>query len=76
MHCGLTNASAPFQRFMSEVFKDFLDVRVVVYLADILIYFDNPGQHLKLSGIGNSRCFRLRAPVPGYWMDGYIRASG
>jgi len=47
MHCGLTNAPAPFQRFMSEVFKDILDVCVVVYLEDILIYFDNPGEHLK-----------------------------
>ena len=25
---------------------------------------------------GNSGCFRLRAPVPGYQMDGDIRASG
>jgi len=47
MHCGLTNAPAPFQRFMSEVFKDILDVCVLVYLDDILIYFDNPGEHLK-----------------------------
>jgi len=47
MHCGLANAPAPFQRFMSEVFKDIFDVCVVVYLEDILIYFDNPGQHLK-----------------------------
>jgi len=47
MHCGLTNAPAPFQRFMSEVFKDILDVCVVVYLEGILIYFDNPGEHLK-----------------------------
>ena len=38
MRCGLTNAPAPFQRFMSEVFKD---VCVVVYLDDILIYSDN-----------------------------------
>ena len=47
MHCGLTNAPAPFQRFMSEVVKDILDLCVVVYLDDILIYFDNPGEHLK-----------------------------
>jgi len=47
MHCGLTNATAPFQRFMSEGFKDILDVCVVVYLDDILIYSDNPDEHLK-----------------------------
>ena len=32
---------------MSEVFKAILMVCVVVYLEDILIYFDNPGKHLK-----------------------------
>ena len=37
MHFGLTNAPAPFQRFMSEV---FLDVCVIVYLDDIPFYFD------------------------------------
>jgi len=47
MHCGLTNARASFQRFMNEVFKDILDVCVVVYLDDILIYSDNPDEHLK-----------------------------
>jgi hypothetical protein len=30
----------------------------------------------KLSEIGNSVCFRFRALVPGYQMDGYIRAPG
>jgi len=38
MHCGLTNAPAPFQRFMSGVLKD---VCVVIYLDDILIYSDD-----------------------------------
>jgi len=32
---------------MNGVFKDILDACVVVYLEDILIYFDNPGEHLK-----------------------------
>jgi len=49
MHCGLTNAPAPLHlpMFMNGVFRDILDVCVVVYLEDILIYFDNPGEHLK-----------------------------
>ena len=33
--------------FMNELFKDILDLCVVVYLGDILIYSDNPGEHLK-----------------------------
>ena len=46
MHYGLTNAPASFQRFMNEVFKGMLDVCVVVYLDDILIYSDSPDEHL------------------------------
>jgi len=36
---------ASFQRFMNDVFKDMLDVCVVVYLDDILIFSDNPAKH-------------------------------
>jgi len=32
---------------MNEVFKDILDSCVVVYLDGILIYSDNPDEHLK-----------------------------
>ena len=42
---GLTNAAAAFQRFVNSLFSDLLDVCVVVYLDDILIYSDNPEQH-------------------------------
>ena len=42
---GLTNTSAAFQRFMNNVFSDLLDVCIVVYLDDILIYPDNITQH-------------------------------
>jgi hypothetical protein len=42
---GLTNAPAAFQRFMNDLFSDFLDVNVVVYLDDILIYSENPSEH-------------------------------
>ena len=46
MHYGLTNVLASFQHFMNDVFKEMLDVCVVVYLDDILIYSDNPDKHL------------------------------
>jgi len=45
MPFGLTNAPAAFQHFMNDVFSDLLDVCVVVYLDDILIYSDDITQH-------------------------------
>ena len=47
MPFGLTNAPAAFQRFVNSVFADMLDVCVVVYLDDILIYSDNMEDHKK-----------------------------
>lgn len=42
---GLSNAPAAFQRFLNTVFSDLLDVNVIVYLDDILIYSDDPADH-------------------------------
>ena len=42
---GLTNAPAGFQRFMNDIFTDMIDVSVVMYLDDILVYSDNSEQH-------------------------------
>ena len=47
MPFGLTNALAAFQRFVNSIFADLLDVCVVVYLDDILIYSDSPEEHTK-----------------------------
>ena len=47
MPFGLTNAPSAFQRFMNTIFADMLDVCVVVYLDDILIYLDNKEDHRK-----------------------------
>jgi len=45
MTFGLTNAPAAFQRFINLVFMDMLDVCIVVYLDDILVYLDNMEDH-------------------------------
>ncbi|KAF8755364.1 hypothetical protein RHS01_05226 [Rhizoctonia solani] len=45
MTFGLTNAPAAFQHFMNELFKDLLDVCVIIYLDDILIYSEDDASH-------------------------------
>ena len=45
MPFGLTNASTAFQRFMNNIFSDLLDVCVMIYLDDILIYSNNMSEH-------------------------------
>jgi hypothetical protein len=47
MPFGLSNAPSAFQRFMNDVFADMLDVCMVVYLDDILIYSSDKTTHHK-----------------------------
>ena len=47
MPFGLTNAPAAFQCFVNSIFADMLDVCIVVYLDNILIYSSNPAAHHK-----------------------------
>ena len=45
MPFGLTNTPAVFQRFMNNIFFDILDVCVIIYLDDILIYSNSMSEH-------------------------------
>ena len=47
MPFGLTNAPAAFQRFMNDIFNDLLDMCIIIYLDDILIYSEDMSQHQK-----------------------------
>ena len=42
---GLTNAPATFQWFMNDIFHNLLDICVIIYLNDILIYSEDMTQH-------------------------------
>ena len=45
MPFSLTNASTAFQQFINDIFSDLLDVCVMIYLDDILIYLNNMSKH-------------------------------
>ena len=45
MPFGLTNTPMAFQRFMNDIFSDLLDVCIMIYLDDILIYSNNMSEH-------------------------------
>lgn len=50
MPFGLTNASATFQAYINNVLRKYLDVFVVVYLDDILVYsktYEDHVQHVR-----------------------------
>ena len=42
---GLTNAPTTFQRFMNDIFSNMIDINVIIYLDDILIYSNDISKH-------------------------------
>ncbi len=47
MPFGLTNALASFQSYINGVLKPYLDITVIVYLDDILVFLRDLYQHEK-----------------------------
>ena len=41
MFFGLTKASASFQGYINKIFVEKLEIFIIVYLDDILIYIEN-----------------------------------
>ena len=58
---GLTNAPAHFMALMNDIFQEYLDKFVLVYLDDILIYSETMEQHLEHVGavLDKLRRFKL-----------------
>ena len=44
MPFGLSNALATFQRYVNKILAKKLDTFIILYLDDILIYTEDPGQ--------------------------------
>ena len=42
---SLTNAPTAFQQFMNDIFSNLLDICIIIYLDDILIYSNNMSKH-------------------------------
>ena len=47
MPFGLTNAPVAFQCFINDIFSNLLNVCIIIYLDDILIYLEDMTQHKK-----------------------------
>jgi hypothetical protein len=47
MPFNLINVSANFQTLINDIFREYLDIFVVIYLDDILIYLINEKNHIK-----------------------------
>ena len=45
MSFELTNASTTFQKIINEILRKYLNVFVIAYLNDILIYFNTKKEH-------------------------------
>ncbi|WMV45441.1 hypothetical protein MTR67_038826 [Solanum verrucosum] len=56
MTCGLANSPSAFMDMMNNVFRQYLDMFVIVFIDDILIYSRSENEHvdhlrIKLQGI-------------------------
>ncbi|XP_019097802.1 PREDICTED: uncharacterized protein LOC109131368, partial [Camelina sativa] len=46
MPFGLTNSPAAFMRLMNSVFQEFLEVSIIIFIDDIMVYSKSPEEHV------------------------------
>lgn len=61
---GLINGLATYQRYMNDIFLDYLDIFCTAYLDDILIYSENKSDHIE-----HERKFSARLHQAGLQVD-------
>ena len=70
MSFGLTNTPSSFQRYINKIFAKKLNIFVIVYLDNILIYTDNDGNG-HVTGVRwvleQLRKFSLYANLKKHW---------
>jgi RNase H-like domain found in reverse transcriptase/Reverse transcriptase (RNA-dependent DNA polymerase) len=74
MPFGLTNAPGNFQRFLNGIFSDLLDVYVIIYLDNIVIFSGNKDDYFRhVSGV-LKRLRKHSLYVNGKKCDFYLRS--
>jgi len=59
MYFGLINEGANFQQAMHIVFHGLINFYVIVYLDDVIIYFNNRSNHIKHLSQFFERCINM-----------------
>ncbi|MBW0564720.1 hypothetical protein O181_104435, partial [Austropuccinia psidii MF-1] len=67
MPFGLTNAPASFQNLVNDIFEDLLDVFVVVYLDDIMVFSSSEEEHVKHATSVLQRLRENNLPQDGFF---------
>ncbi|WVZ63357.1 LOW QUALITY PROTEIN: hypothetical protein U9M48_012994 [Paspalum notatum var. saurae] len=83
MSFGLTNAPAYFMNLLNKVFMEYLDMFVVVFIDDILIYSKTEEEHEEHLSVAEVRDHKLYAKLSKceFWLDqvpflGHIVSKG
>ena len=63
MPFGLTNARASFQNVMNDVLRDMLDVSVIAYLHDILIFSEDRASEARQARPGGAPMTEGQRPI-------------